>query len=210
MKTILVCNQKGGVGKSLVADEIAFSFERSGIPVSFYDLDAQGGTLHRTQEADGAQVAVVDTPGALQEALSEWLKEADVVVIPTRTTSRDIEPLMRMRKAVFKHSRAKIVYVMNGWNRFKASRDFMEWFEGLAGDQTVVTLPQSEAFVQAGAAGASVVEFDRRGKAARGDACHGGHGARGGGGSRENNRRSEPCFVWTNQDTRCIIVQMRK
>lgn len=33
MKTILVCNQKGGVGKSLVADEIAFSFERSGIPV---------------------------------------------------------------------------------------------------------------------------------------------------------------------------------
>lgn len=119
MKTILVCNQKGGVGKSLVADEIAFSFERSGIPVSFYDLDAQGGTLHRTREA------------------------------------------------VFKHSRAKIVYVMNGWNRFKASRDFMEWFEGLAGDQTVVTLPQSEAFVQAGAAGVSVVEFDRRGKAAR-------------------------------------------
>ena len=77
------------------------------------------------------------------------------------------EPLMRMRKAVFKHSRAKIVYVMNGWNRFKASRDFMEWFEGLAGDQTVVTLPQSEAFVQAGAAGVSVVQFDRRGKAAR-------------------------------------------
>lgn len=62
---------------------------------------------------------------------------------------------------------AKIVYVMNGWNRFKASRDFMEWFEGLAGDQTVVTLPQSEAFVQAGAAGVSVVQFDRRGKAAR-------------------------------------------
>jgi len=54
MKTILVCNQKGGVGKSLVADEIAFSFERSGIPVSFYDLDAQGGTLHRTREADAA------------------------------------------------------------------------------------------------------------------------------------------------------------
>ena len=120
-----------------------------------------------TSTRDGAQVAVVDTPGALQEALSEWLKEADVVVIPTRTTSRDIEPLMRMRKAVFKHSRAKIVYVMNGWNRFKASRDFMEWFEGLAGDQTVVTLPQSEAFVQAGAAGVSVVQFDRRGKAAR-------------------------------------------
>ena len=90
-----------------------------------------------------------------------------MVVIPTRTTSRDIEPLMRMRKAVFKNGHAKIVYVMNGWKRFKASRDFMEWFEGLAGDQTVATLPQSEAFVQAGAAGKSVAEFDRRGKAAK-------------------------------------------
>ena len=122
MKTILVCNQKGGVGKSLCADEIAFSFERSGIPVSFYDLDTQGGTLHKTHEAEGAQVAVVDTPGALQEGLADWLREADVVVIPTRTTSRDIEPLMRMRKAVFKNGRAKSVYVMNGWNRFKAAK----------------------------------------------------------------------------------------
>ena len=43
----------------------------------------------------------------------------------------------------------------------------MEWFKGLAGDQTVVTLPQSGAFVQAGAAGVCVVEFARRGKAAR-------------------------------------------
>ena len=41
-----------------------------------------------------------------------------MVVIPTRMASRDIEPLMRMRKAVYKHSKAPIVYVMNGWNRF--------------------------------------------------------------------------------------------
>lgn len=56
---------------------------------------------------------------------------------------------------------------MNGWNRFKASCDFMEWFEGLADYRTVAMLPQSGAFVQAGAAGRSVVEFDRRGKAAK-------------------------------------------
>lgn len=85
----------------------------------------------------------------VSQALSDWVR-GGVVVIPIRTTSRDVEPLMRMRKAVFKNGHAKIVYVMNGWNRFKASRDFMERFEGLAGDQTVVTLPQSEAFVQAG------------------------------------------------------------
>lgn len=166
-KTILICNQKGGVGKSLCADEIAFSLERTGIPVSFYDLDVQGGTIHVTHEVENAEVVVVDTPGALQEALHDWVKAADVVVIPTKTTSRDIDPLMRMRKAVFKHSDAKIVYVMNGWNRFKASRDFMDWFEDVAGDQqTMVKLPQAEAFVRAGAAGKSIVEYAPRSKAA--------------------------------------------
>ena len=50
MKTSSVCNQKRGVGEFLVADEIAFSFKQSGIPMSFYDLDVQGGTLHRTHE----------------------------------------------------------------------------------------------------------------------------------------------------------------
>ena len=107
MKTILACNQKGGADKSLCADELSFSFERTGTPVSFYDLDAQEGTLHVTHEAKDAKVAVMDTPVALQEAFADWLKEADVVVIPARTTSRDIEPLMRMCKAMFKHSRAK-------------------------------------------------------------------------------------------------------
>ena len=135
MKTILVCNQKGGVGKSLVADEIAFSFERSGIPVSFYDLDTQGGTLHETHEADGAQVAVVDTPGALQEGLADWLKEADVVVIPTRTTSRDIERLMRMRKAVFKNGHAAPVRgVRSGGSRRQVRGRVRPTREGREGD----------------------------------------------------------------------------
>lgn len=89
------------------------------------------------------------------------------VATPTGTTSRDIEPLMRMSKAVFKNDWVRIVYVMNGWNRFKASHDFTERFEGLASGQTGAPLPQSEAFAQAGAAGKSVVEFDRRGKAAK-------------------------------------------
>ena len=42
----------------------------------------------------------------------------------------------------------------------------MDWFKGLAGDQTVVRLPQSEAFVQAGAAGKSIVEYAPKGRAA--------------------------------------------
>ena len=100
MRKILVCNQKGGVGKSLIADELVFSFERSGIPVAFLDLDGQGGTIHKTDRNEDAEVAVVDTPGALQPQLKAWLFDADLIIIPTRTTSRDIEPLCRMKEAV--------------------------------------------------------------------------------------------------------------
>lgn len=136
MKKVLVCNQKGGVGKSLIADELAFSFERSGIPLAFLDLDAQGGTIHRTDPNENAQVAVIDTPGALQPQLKDWLADADVIVIPTRTTSRDIEPLMRMRQAVQAGARpgVPVVYVLNGWNRWRVSFDFLEWFRGQCPD----------------------------------------------------------------------------
>ena len=43
MKTILIANQKGGCGKTLVVDELAFSFDRTDVKYSLYDLDGQGG-----------------------------------------------------------------------------------------------------------------------------------------------------------------------
>ena len=168
MVNILVCNQKGGVGKSLIADELAFSFERSGVPLSFIDLDAQGGTVHQTAQREDAQVAVIDTPGALQQQLKDWIAAADVVLIPTRTTSRDIEPLQRMQRAVQSAEKSgKVLYVLNGWNRWRASSDFLEWFRETSGGAPILKLPQSEQFVQASAGGVSVVEYARHGTAAR-------------------------------------------
>ena len=168
MKNILVCNQKGGVGKSLIADELAFSFERSGIPLCFFDLDGQGGVIHKTRKREDAVVAVVDTPGALQQSLRDWIEDADLIVIPTRTTSRDIEPLQRMQRAVREAQRRgiPIVYVLNGWNRWRASADFLDWFKRSADGAAIMKLPQSEQFVQASAAGVSVVEYARHSSAA--------------------------------------------
>ena len=167
MKTILICNQKGGVGKSLIADELAFSFERTGTAMNFYDLDSQGGTIHKSSKTEEAQASVIDTPGALQKELGNWMQASDVIVIPCRTTSRDIEPLMRMMDAVQKNASGKpVIYVLNGFNRFRASRDFLAWFRKNIGDKTVLILPQSENFVQAGAYGKSVVEYAGKSKAA--------------------------------------------
>lgn len=169
MKKILICNQKGGVGKSLIADELAFSFERSGIPLAFLDLDGQGGTIHKTIPNGDAEVAVIDTPGALQAQLKDWLADADLVIIPTRTTSRDIEPLQRMQRAIQTSVRhgVPVLYVLNGWNRWRASSDFLAWFKDQTKPENITKLPQSEQFVQAGAAEISVVEYARGSSAAK-------------------------------------------
>ena len=42
-KIIAVANQKGGVGKTTFADEIAWGLERRGVKVGFGNLDRQGG-----------------------------------------------------------------------------------------------------------------------------------------------------------------------
>lgn len=166
-KNIIVVNQKGGVGKSLVADEIAFSFERSGIPLSFYDMDSQGGTTHKSIDTPGAEVAVIDTPGALQSELKTWLEASDLVVVPTRTTSREFDILRRMIKIIDSYPEIPAVFVLNAVNRFKICAEFREWFKTQAEGRTVYMLPQSEAFVQATAYGKSVVEYAPRSKAAK-------------------------------------------
>ncbi len=162
MKTVLVCNQKGGVGKTLIADEIAFSLERAGVPYNFYDLDGQGGSLHEQVEQDGAEFAVVDTPGALQKDLVKWMRNADLIIIPTKMTNRDIPPLATMISIVKSEGiTAPVIYVLNCWNHFRAAQDFEEWFRETYPNEKVVTISQSEAFTQAGALGVSVVEYKK-------------------------------------------------
>lgn len=160
MKTVLIANQKGGVGKTLIADEIAFALDRANVSYNFYDLDGQGGCIHEQKESESAEFCVVDTAGALQPDMLNWMKSADIIIIPTRMTSRDIPPLQTMLELVQnKDVKAKVIVVLNGWNRFTATHDFEEWFKEEYPNLNTVTVPQSEIFTQSALAGKSVVEF---------------------------------------------------
>lgn len=161
MKTVLIANQKGGVGKSLIADELAFHFERDGIPISFFDLDNQGGTIHETQDADNAQVAIVDTPGALTEHLRDYINESDLIICPTRPSSRDIEPLERILE-ITKSCNKPAYVVINASDRFTPSRDFELWFAENHADTPYDKLPNTVQFIKAAAAGKSIIEIDRK------------------------------------------------
>lgn len=170
MYSVLVCNQKGGPGKSLVADEVTFAMERCGDPVSFCDLDEQGGTIHETCKVEGAVAEIIDTPGALQRDIKGWMEDADIIVIPFRPTSRDIPPLLRMMEIAEVNAKGKpVLYVMNAWNRYKVSKQFEDWLREQTADMKdfhMIVVPQSEQFVQASALGISVVEHAPRSSAA--------------------------------------------
>lgn len=168
MKTILVINQKGGVGKSLIADEMSFALERDGIVSNHIDLDQQGGALHTSEQHSDAVVQVVDTPGALQKELTDWIDAADFVIIPTKMTLRDQEPLIRMVEIIepYKHQKP-VIFIMNCWNRHNTSRDFENWFESTYPDLKTCKLSQSELFNHAAAANESVVKYKKSSVVAR-------------------------------------------
>lgn len=166
MKTVLVCNQKGGSGKSTVADNIAWSLERTNTPYNFYDLDRQKGVIHLTHEVPDAEVAVVDSPGALQEQMGEWLAAADCIVIPTMTDKNDQGPLELMVDLV-KTVKCPVIYVVCRWTRYTSSAWFKPWFESLVGDDAeVYYIPESEALKQSAGYCMSIVEYKPRDKAA--------------------------------------------
>lgn len=168
MKTILVCNQKGGVGKTLIADELSFAFESDEISCQFIDLDTQGGTLHTSHKVEDAAVCVVDTPGALSDHMREWMDAADYIVIPTRMSVREMEPLERTLEIAseFKDSK-RVLVVFNCWKKTNNVRAFMDWFEAKYPELDTVVLPEATAFNDASANGKSIQEYKPNSAAAK-------------------------------------------
>ena len=166
MKTIAVVCEKGGTGKSVIANELYESYVRQSLRTSLYSLDGQYQDASGARKAEDAEVAVVDTPGVLTDNLKDIVTGADVVVIPVRPTPNDIEPFTRTVSIVSKNTKAPVVIVVNGCNRFRMCASFMEWLEKKPWAKNVVKVPQSEAIVQAQGLRKSVIDVDKHGAAA--------------------------------------------
>lgn len=163
MKTILITNQKGGVGKSMLCDELCFAAERDQIIYSLYDLDQQGSLTHEAIENEDAAVAFVDTPGALQADMSKWIEAADMIIIPTLMTRKDLAPLERMIEIMEPYKGQKeILFILNEWDRTNMTKDFCGWFEEKYPDCKNMVLARTTAFPQADACGKSIVEYNPR------------------------------------------------
>ena len=95
--------------------------------------------------------------------MGEWVKGADVVIIPMRPSVTDMPATETTIDLVKRNAPdTPIVYVVNGTNRFKATKEFMEFFKEEHKDEPIYCLPQSEAFVQSRLANQSVVAYNPR------------------------------------------------
>ena len=163
MKNVLIINQKGGVGKTLIADELAFSFERDGIPFNFYDMDRQGSAIHNTSTRDDAVVSVIDTPGALQPELPNWIEEADFIIVPTTMGRSEMAPLETMVKILEPYKGKKpVLFVFNCWEHDTMSSDFIAWFNDKYPDLKTTTISKTVQLKKAASYGMSIADFRRK------------------------------------------------
>ena len=115
MFTIAVVNQKGGSGKSTIAECLAVAALEAGCPAAILDLDPQGTAYawSKRREAEnppvlsvtaasyrdqwetlreaGAGLVILDTPARLQDTVLGASAIADLVIVPAKTTVKDLE-----------------------------------------------------------------------------------------------------------------------
>lgn len=114
MKTIAIIGQKGGTGKTTLAQILLVEFERNGFATAGIDLDPQSSlcgwadlragdtpaiipmqanrlpqTLAAAKE-NKVKVAIIDTAGRAENTAMIAAKAADLVIMPVQPTSTDL------------------------------------------------------------------------------------------------------------------------
>ena len=159
-KKIAVMNQKGGVGKTTIADEIAYELEARGRSVGFMNFDAQGGAVHSATVIDGTEdYVVIDTPGHMDKDFMKVASLADVVIIPTTPGREEMVPLVRSYDAARQAKDTVIGVVLNRFEENQlVDKDFLRFVQN-AEMPIWGIIPKATGISQAHAMYSSVSEY---------------------------------------------------
>jgi chromosome partitioning protein len=190
MRTIVVASQKGGVGKTTIAGHLGVMAEQNNDgPVALIDTDPQGSLaswwnerinevplfaqveiskleahLHALEKG-GIKLAIIDTPPSVTEMIQQVLRNADLVLIPTRPSPHDLRAVGSTVDLV-ENAGKRMVFIING----AASRARIAGEAAVAlsqhGTVAPVTLYQRTDFASSMIDGRTVQEIDPKGRSA--------------------------------------------
>lgn len=191
MFTIAIVNQKGGSGKSTIAECLAVAAHQAGCPSAILDLDPQGTAYawSKRREADnppvlsvtaasyrdqwtalreaGADLVILDTPARLQDTVLGAAEIADLIIVPAKTTMKDLERIESSVDLATTTRRKPVVVVFNQV-RPQATRTVAATKALRGMDVTIcpVRLGFRVAFEDADLTGETPLEIEPGGKAA--------------------------------------------
>lgn len=138
MHVLVIASRKGGAGKTTLAGHLAVEAERAGAgPVAIADVDEQGSLAEwwnsraaptplfvQTTIADiaadierlrqhGVGLLIVDTPPALSADIGKIVRQADLILIPTRPSPHDLRSIGATVELV-EHLGKPLLFVLNG------------------------------------------------------------------------------------------------
>lgn len=131
-KIITIAHQKGGVGKSTLAINLALCFQDQ-LSVALVDADLQGSLYHLRDEFHGLTIVsldkldeirkltydliIIDTPPYLSNRLPESFLHSDFILVPTKAGFFDVMAIRSMlaliREAQAQRPQLKAAIVLN-------------------------------------------------------------------------------------------------
>ena len=192
MPTIAIVSQKGGSGKTTLAVHIATRAAQAGHESCVVDTDPQAtaaawsdwrgdylpvvvtsppARLARTIESakkNRVDFVVIDTPPHADAAAREAIKQADIVLIPTRPRAFDLHALEPIADLVsFAKKPAYVVLNAVPAGASVLSEDARKAAKEMGLKVCSVTLGDRAAFHRSSAKGETAAEIDATGKAAK-------------------------------------------
>jgi chromosome partitioning protein len=191
MKKLALIAQKGGVGKTTVAVNLAVAAQLSGVRTVLFDLDPQESAVvwsdRRKAEfphveflterrlpdalaaaaAQGFELAIIDTPPAAGPQAYTAAQAVDLVLIPCRPSLVDLDAIRRTAQLV-KSAEINAFVVFNAAPAGATTLldDARAIVDGVALTAAPTVLRERSAFRAAWPLGKGVVETEPRGKAA--------------------------------------------